>query len=153
MKIETNVPLSFYGSVLRIFVGSTSLPFPFPFSYLLGNELDLGYVFKIYIIMLGIYCTNAINICRNQWIRSRYFYFHLGQSIIAACSQLLLFTIRALISGNSQKYEYSSFLLLTFLGSALALMKYNAYPSQVFVGDTFCYFAGILIALSAIYCT
>ena len=30
-------------------------------------------------------------------------------------------------------------------------MKYNAYPSQVFVGDTYCYFAGIVLALSAIF--
>lgn len=30
-------------------------------------------------------------------------------------------------------------------------MKYNAYPSQVFVGDTFCYFSGIVLALSAIF--
>lgn len=42
-------------------------------------------------------------------------------------------------------------MLLSFLGAALAIMKYNAYPSQVFVGDTFCYFAGIVLALSAIF--
>ena len=46
-------------------------------------------------------------------------------------------------------YSYSIFLLTVFLGSALALMKYNAYPSRVFVGDTFCYYSGIVIAISA----
>jgi UDP-N-acetylmuramyl pentapeptide phosphotransferase/UDP-N-acetylglucosamine-1-phosphate transferase len=49
------------------------------------------------------------------------------------------------------------FLLIVFLGilannlgSALALMKKNVYPSQIFIGDTFCYFAGIILALSAV---
>jgi UDP-N-acetylmuramyl pentapeptide phosphotransferase/UDP-N-acetylglucosamine-1-phosphate transferase len=49
------------------------------------------------------------------------------------------------------------FLLVVFLGtftnnlgSALALMKKNVYPSQIFIGDTFCYFAGIILALSAV---
>lgn len=29
-------------------------------------------------------------------------------------------------------------------------MKLNAYPSQIFIGDTYCYFAGIIIAISAL---
>lgn len=41
--------------------------------------------------------------------------------------------------------------MLLIIGTALAIMKYNAYPSQVFVGDTFCYFSGIVLALSAIF--
>lgn len=32
-------------------------------------------------------------------------------------------------------------------------MKFNAYPSQMFVGDTYCYFAGIVLAMSAIFST
>lgn len=30
--------------------------------------------------------------------------------------------------------------------TSLALMKHNAFPSRVFVGDTFCYFAGMTFA-------
>jgi len=40
--------------------------------------------------------------------------------------------------------------LIIYLGSSLALMKKNAYPSQIFIGDTFCYFSGIILALSAV---
>lgn len=36
------------------------------------------------------------------------------------------------------------------LGASMALLKKNAYPSQIFIGDTFCYFAGIVLCLSAI---
>ena len=40
--------------------------------------------------------------------------------------------------------------LLPFLMSTLALLKYNKYPSKVFVGDTFCYFAGMTFAMAGI---
>ena len=59
--------------------------------------------------------------------------------------------MRALIYENGEKYEYSSFLLLVFLGASLALMKENAYPAKVFVGDTYCYFAGIVFAIAAMF--
>ena len=51
---------------------------------------------------------------------------------------------------TSGKYQYSSYLLATFIGGSLALMKYNQYPAQIFIGDTYCYYAGIVLALAAI---
>ena len=48
---------------------------------------------------------------------------------------------------------YSGFLLASLLGASLALMKKNAYPSSAFVGDTFCYFAGIVLAIAAMMST
>lgn len=41
-------------------------------------------------------------------------------------------------------------ILLPFLMSTLALLKYNKYPSKVFVGDTYCYFAGMTFAMAGI---
>lgn len=64
---------------------------------------------------------------------------------------LLYFSVSILTKGeSSSKYEYSVYLLVTFLGGALALMKLNQYPSQIFIGDTFCYYAGIVLAIAAI---
>ena len=40
--------------------------------------------------------------------------------------------------------------MLPFLGVSLALLKLNWYPSRVFVGDTYCYFAGMTFAVSGI---
>jgi UDP-N-acetylglucosamine--dolichyl-phosphate N-acetylglucosaminephosphotransferase len=37
----------------------------------------------------------------------------------------------------------SIFLMLPFTAVTLGLLVYNWYPSQVFVGDTFTYFAGM----------
>ncbi len=44
----------------------------------------------------------------------------------------------------------SSVYHLFISGASFALLKKNAYPSQVFIGDTFCYFAGIVLCLAAI---
>ena len=45
---------------------------------------------------------------------------------------------------------FSTFLLLPFLGVSLALYAHNKYPARVFVGDTYCYFAGMTFAVVAI---
>lgn len=44
----------------------------------------------------------------------------------------------------------SIYLLLPFLGVSLALLKHNWFPARVFVGDTYCYFAGMVFAVVAI---
>lgn len=95
--------------------------------------------------MLGIYKTNTINIFAG--ING----LEVGQSIVAAAGMLIYFATDLLLHGYSDRYNYSALLLLTFTASAIALMKVNAYPAQVFIGDTFCYFAGIVLAVAAVY--
>ena len=45
---------------------------------------------------------------------------------------------------------FSLYLVLPFLGCSLGLWRHNLYPSRVFVGDTYCYFAGMTFAVAAI---
>lgn len=45
---------------------------------------------------------------------------------------------------------FSLTIMMPFLLTTLALLKHNAYPSKVFVGDTFCYFAGMTFAVVGI---
>ena len=40
-----------------------------------------------------------------------------------------------------------------FLGGAIVLLKDNQYPAKIFIGDTFCYYGGIVLAIAAIYGT
>ena len=40
--------------------------------------------------------------------------------------------------------------MIPFLMTSLALLKHNAFPSKVFVGDTYCYFAGMTFAVVGI---
>lgn len=48
--------------IIRIYTGSTAIFMPYPFSLLLGDYIDISYFFYLYVTLLGIYCTNAINI-------------------------------------------------------------------------------------------
>ncbi|VDN26698.1 unnamed protein product [Cylicostephanus goldi] len=44
----------------------------------------------------------------------------------------------------------SLYFLIPFLTCTLALYQYNKYPARVFVGDTFCYWAGMTLAVVSI---
>ena len=44
----------------------------------------------------------------------------------------------------------SIYFLLPFIGVSAALLFHNWYPSKVFVGDTYCYFAGMVFAVVGI---
>jgi UDP-N-acetylglucosamine--dolichyl-phosphate N-acetylglucosaminephosphotransferase len=45
---------------------------------------------------------------------------------------------------------YSLTIMIPFLFCSLALLKHNRFPSKVFVGDTFCYCAGMTFAVVGI---
>jgi len=45
---------------------------------------------------------------------------------------------------------YSLTIMIPFLLCTLALLKHNRFPSKVFVGDTFCYCAGMTFAVVGI---
>lgn len=130
-----------------VYTGITHVEAIPPFSWVVGERIELGYVYLLYITLLGIYQTNTINIYAG--ING----LEVGQSIVAACGMLLYFFLTAVISGSYDQYIYSTYLLVTFLGSTVALMRFNAYPASIFIGDTFCYFAGIILAIAAIWGT
>ena len=48
------------------------------------------------------------------------------------------------------QHQLSVTIIIPFLMTSFALMKHNAFPSRVFVGDTYCYFAGMTFAVTAI---
>lgn len=48
------------------------------------------------------------------------------------------------------QHQLSMTIVIPFLMTSLALMKHNVFPSRVFVGDTYCYFAGMTFAVVGI---
>jgi UDP-N-acetylglucosamine--dolichyl-phosphate N-acetylglucosaminephosphotransferase len=128
-----------------VYSGPTSVYVIAPFSYLFGSRLELSHLYLLYITLLGIYQTNTINIYAG--ING----LEVGQSIVAACGMLLYFYTSGLLQGSASDYHYSIYLLVTFLGTTVALMRFNAYPARIFIGDTFCYFAGIVLAVASIW--
>ncbi|KAI9482420.1 glycosyl transferase family 4-domain-containing protein [Coemansia mojavensis] len=112
----------------------------------LGSTVDLGMLYYVYIGLMAVFCTNAINILAG--ING----VEVGQSLVIALS--IIVKDVANINSNNPDYEYhhlfSLYLLLPFTAVSLALYYWNVFPARVFVGDTYCYFAGMTFAVCGI---
>jgi UDP-N-acetylglucosamine--dolichyl-phosphate N-acetylglucosaminephosphotransferase len=124
-------------------IGSTTIIIPKPIRFLIGYSHDLGVLYYVYMGMLAVFCTNAINILAGiNGVEA-------GQSLIIAIS-IALFNMCELFGDYSSLHLFSLFIILPFIGVTAALFYHNWYPSSVFVGDTFCYFAGMTFAVVGI---
>jgi len=155
--------------LLCCYNGSTSIVVPIPFRSLLvqnqdmtaigklvqwfveidvlsnGSFVDVGYFYFLYMGLLAVFCTNAINIYAG--ING----LEAGQSYVIGCAILL----HNFIEINSQSpvhdnHLFSAMIMISFVGVTLGLLKHNWYPASIFVGDTFCYFAGMTFAVVGI---
>ncbi len=128
--------LTAYGGATAIVVPKLARPF-------LGNFLELGAFYRIYMGLVAVFCTNAINI--HAGING----LEAGQSFVIGCA-VLIHNILELNSSSSNSHLFSLILILPFLASTLGLLNYNWFPSKVFVGDTFTNFAGMTLAVTGI---
>ena len=74
-----------------------------------------------------------------------------GQSVVIAATMLINNAIQLCRWPEGPLHDnnlFSLYLTLPFLGVSLALLRHNWYPSKVFVGDTYCYFAGMTFAVA-----
>ena len=137
-----------------------------PYRTQTGSLLDLQYIYFIYMSMLAVFCTNAINIYAG--ING----LEVGQSFIIASAILIYNCIEIRLlqqqqqqslldtSGDEDRYHmmttdidhhvFSIMVMVCFLGVTLGLLVHNWYPARVFVGDTYCYFAGMTFAVVGI---
>jgi UDP-N-acetylglucosamine--dolichyl-phosphate N-acetylglucosaminephosphotransferase len=136
--------------VLVAYSGVTYVVVPIPLRSFLGDIVDLNYLYYIYMTMLSIFCTNSINIYAG--ING----IEVGQSLVIGCCILLYNVIEISLAHVAGKFEtiqlhmLSIIIIVPYLCVTKALFKFNAYPSQVFVGDTFCYFSGMVFAVVGI---
>ena len=141
--------LPFVASLPIIFSygGATNIVFPKFISNIIGIKiLELGILFKLYMCLLAIFCTNSINILAG--ING----LEVGQSLIIAATIILYNFIEILNTKEDKIFEniFSLSIILPFFFCSLALFIYNKFPSQVFIGDTYCYFAGMTFACAGI---
>lgn len=110
-----------------------------------GSIINLGLWYSLYMGMLSVFCTNAINIYAG--ING----LEAGQSFIIACAILLhnMMEIQSQ-SLSTENHLFSAMIILSFIGVTLGLLKHNWFPASVFVGDTYCYFAGMTFAVVGI---
>ena len=110
-----------------------------------GAIVNLGLLYLIYMGLLAVFCTNAINIYAG--ING----LEAGQSYVIGCAVLFHNLVEIKADGLSKEnHLFSVMILLSFVAVTLALLKHNWYPASVFVGDTFCYFAGMTFAVVGI---
>jgi len=98
---------------------------------------------------ISIFCTNSINILAG--ING----IEVAQSIVIGLLILLndsfyLLPHRPHPHPAEDSHLFSVYLLLPFIGVSLALLMHNWFPAKVFVGDTYCYFAGMVFAVVGI---
>lgn len=125
--------------------GRTTVVVPLPLQALLGRSLlDLGLFYYAYMAMLAIFCTHSINILAG--VNG----VEVGQSVVIAASVLLHNALCLREGEASAEHLFSLTLMLPFLAVSLGLLRRNWWPASVFVGDTYCYFAGMTFAVVGI---
>jgi len=129
--------------VYYVTTNRTEIIVPLILRPLLGTSIHLGFLYYIYMGMLAVFCTNAINILAG--ING----LEVGQSVIIA-SSIVLFNLGERYGPLGHRHDFSLYFLLPYLGTTLPLLLHNWYPSSVFPGDTFCYFSGMTLAVVAI---
>ncbi|GAV89725.1 Glycos_transf_4 domain-containing protein [Cephalotus follicularis] len=134
--------------LLMAYAGHTTIIIPKPLVSYVGLEvLDLGCIYKLYMGLLAVFCTNSINI--HAGLNG----LEVGQTIVIAFA-ILIHNIMQIGASKDQEYQqahaFSIYLVQPLLATSLALFSYNWYPSSVFVGDTYTYFAGMTMAVVGI---
>ena len=127
--------------------GGTVIILPKLLMPLLGTSYRLGLAYYFFMSSLAIFCTNSINILAG--VNG----LEVGQSVVIGATVLINNLIQLVRWPEGPLHDnnlFSLFLVLPFLGVSLALLKLNWYPSRVFVGDTYCYFAGMTFAVAGI---
>jgi len=122
---------------------STIIIVPKPLRAWFGFSVDLWIFYYVYMGMLAVFCTNAINILAG--ING----LEVGQSLVIAMS-ILVFNVVELFGSQWKAHQFSIYFMLPYIATSFALLKFNWYPSQVFVGDTFCYLSGMTFAVVGI---
>lgn len=109
------------------------------------NLLHLGRLYLLYMLAVAVFCTNSINILAG--VNG----LEAGQALVLSLSCAVHNLERMCFAAATQTVAAHS-LSLSFVAPlaavTAALLCFNAYPSKVFVGDTFTLFAGMTLAVA-----
>ncbi|EER34808.1 UDP-N-acetylglucosamine--dolichyl-phosphate N-acetylglucosaminephosphotransferase [Candida tropicalis MYA-3404] len=110
--------------------------------------IDLGIFYYGYMSAVSIFSPNSINILAG--ING----LEVGQSLVLAAIFLINDFCYLCSSKVSQaaydSHMFSVVFLIPLVGVSLGLLQYNWFPARVFVGDTYCYFSGMVFAIVGI---
>jgi len=109
--------------------------------------MNIGSIYYLYMACVAIFSPNSINILAG--ING----IEVSQSIVIALLLALndcLYLLTPYPHPATDSHLFSLYFLLPFLGVSFALLSHNWYPARVFVGDTYCYFAGMVFVVVSI---
>lgn len=116
--------------------------------------INIGIFYYVYIVLLSVFCTNAINIYAG--VNG----LEVGQTIIIAffiCLHNVIEILRNTGLNNLEneriiKQHFLSLIFcIPFISVNIATFAFNFYPSKGFVGNTFTCFCGIILAVVSIF--
>ena len=110
--------------------------------------MDVGYMYIAFIWLLAVFLSNAINI--HAGLNG----LECGQSLVIA-SGIIVLNVWSLLTDPTSDvvvgpHVFSLLLIAPFFAATVGLLKQNWYPSAVFVGDSYTYFAGMTLAVAGI---
>lgn len=85
----------------------------------IGTSINIGFLYYVYMGMLAVFCTNAINILAG--ING----LEVGQSLIIACSIITFNIIQILNDSVAEKHQLSLFFMFPYFATTFALWKFN----------------------------
>lgn len=98
---------------------STTIVLPGIVHSIIGTSIDIGVLYYVYMGMLAVFCTNAINILAG--ING----LEVGQSIVIASSIITFNIIQILNDSVAEKHQLSLYFMFPYLATTLALWKFN----------------------------
>lgn len=104
--------------VYYINFNSTLIIVPKPLRPWFGFSVDLCIFYYLYMGMLAVFCTNAINILAG--ING----LEVGQSLIISIS-ILLFNLIELSGDLWKAHQFSLYFMLPYIATSLGLLKFN----------------------------
>lgn len=150
-RVKLILPLFAALPLLVAYSGGTGVAVPKPLQTFIGLPayMELGGLYTVYMVMLTIFCTNSINILAG--VNG----LEAGQTFVISCAVLAhnLLSVAGYASSTPAVRDghlFSAYLMLPLASTTLGLLVHNWYPSRVFVGDTYTYFAGMTIAVAGI---
>jgi UDP-N-acetylmuramyl pentapeptide phosphotransferase/UDP-N-acetylglucosamine-1-phosphate transferase len=136
------LPLTRLGALLKPLLRALGVTLNGPTG--LGLNIGLGVWYYVYMGLFAVFATNAINIYAG--ING----LEAGQSAVISLAILTANLSHLKQHAGDPSHLFSALLALPYLAVNLGLLVFNVYPAEVFVGDTFCYFAGMTFAVNGI---
>lgn len=125
----------------------TSIVIPVQLQPYLGELFDLGPLYYLYMACIAMFCPQSINMLAG--ING----IEVSQCIVIALLLAFndcLYLLTPYPHPATDSHLFSLYFLLPWIGVSCALVWHNWYPARVFVGDTYCYFSGMVFAVVGI---